>query len=56
MRETYEMHRLDEDRPHVLSEDCWCGPHVLAYGETPVYDEQGTIVGYVQPFEAEDED
>ncbi len=29
MMDTYEMHRLDEDREHVLSDDCWCGPVIV---------------------------
>lgn len=30
--ETYAMHRLDEDREHVLSSDCWCQPISVSYG------------------------
>ncbi len=27
------IHRLDEDRPHLLDETCWCGPAVETFGE-----------------------
>ena len=29
MMDTYEMHRCDEDREHVLSAECWCSPRVI---------------------------
>lgn len=51
---TYEMHRLGEDRPHVLSAACWCSPTILSYGAEPVYDEAGDLVRVDEP--AEDED
>lgn len=53
---TYEMHRLGEDRPHVLSIDCWCQPAVLSYGDEPVYDAAGTLLRLDMPADDEDED
>lgn len=41
---TYEMHYLDEDRPHDLSTNCWCKPQVLSYGDMPVYNEDGELI------------
>ena len=54
--ETYAMHRLYEDRVHVLSDDCWCGPRKLAYGEEPVTDEQGEVIGYTRSVADDDAD